>query len=705
MLIISGIEVSQAIQAYRSDQHLTDPADRKPDNGVRLISGKSAWVRVYVESDAGAEPNVTGQLTVAPGLFSTGPSDTLTLAPQPPGNMTAQVAPAYASVRGNIGATLNFIIPAERMIGPLSLTAQVSGPGGTPTAKNISISVSLRQRLRLRGVMIGYNGPDPADPSVNLTVPAPGLAELQATSAWALRVMPVSIDATYEVAATITRNVALTGTANNGGCTQSWIDLNAAIAQAKLNDGNRGDRLYYGLVATGFPNTSNNGGCASSGVSSGFTNAGVALAHEIGHMCGLPHAPCGGVGTSADPDYPAYEPYDTPAARQASIGEYGLDISNGNVFTPAVARDYMSYCGNRWVSLFNNDRLTDNELLDPRPVGYWRPRWKDYLLYDPYWWLRHPDPDPPWWLERKRLPEEYLPMQRVIAVTVKRAGPDTFEVLSVARTEVYRAEVKGGQRSAVSVALLGTGGKVLASAPLMLIPAQGGGGCGCADDPEAPALLQAFLPDVSRGNALVLQREGKVLWRRAAPKQRLVAPELRLLNGGKDGPRLAWKAKGAPKAWLRWSVDGGLHWTGMGTVQGQEAPLEPVNLPAGKLLLQVVVHNGFDSAASKPLAYENPVQPPVPAILHPMRDLALDAGGVLHLWGSLAVQPGGDASAWPCRWLVDGMPAGEGREVFAVAPGPGRHMALFVVLGENGEEMAVETEFTCVAVERETSMR
>lgn len=134
---------------------------------------------------------------------------------------------------------------------------------------------------------------------------------------------------------------------------------------------------------------------------------------------------------------------------------------------------------------------------------------------------------------------------------------------------------------------------------------------------------------------------------------------------------------------------------------GEGLPLNPSTMPAGKLLLQVVAHDGFDSAPSKPLAYENPAQPPVPAILHPMRDVPLDAGGVLHLWGSLAVQPGGDASTAHCLWLVDEEPVGEGREVFSVAPGPGRHRARFVVRSEEGEETMVETEFTCLPRDRE----
>ena len=47
-MYVDGIEVTQAIQYYHAEDHLTDPADRQPDNSVRLTSGKPAWVRVYV---------------------------------------------------------------------------------------------------------------------------------------------------------------------------------------------------------------------------------------------------------------------------------------------------------------------------------------------------------------------------------------------------------------------------------------------------------------------------------------------------------------------------------------------------------------------------------------------------------------------------------------------------------------------------------
>ena len=70
-LSVHGIEVTQAIQYYRSDEHLTDPADQGDDNSVQLIAGKTGYVRVYLRSgltdvdfDDGTLHGIDGRLTV-----------------------------------------------------------------------------------------------------------------------------------------------------------------------------------------------------------------------------------------------------------------------------------------------------------------------------------------------------------------------------------------------------------------------------------------------------------------------------------------------------------------------------------------------------------------------------------------------------------------------------------------------------------------
>ncbi|MFM0018831.1 hypothetical protein [Paraburkholderia azotifigens] len=704
MLIIRGVEVTQGIQYYRADQHLTDPADRGPDNSLQLVANKAAWVRVYVESDSpGTIPNVTGTMNVDYGFLNTRAGQPgVMLSPVPPGQATAQFNPDYTMTRGAISQTLNFIIPPARMYGPLSLNIAVTGGNAGETATRIvSIWPALHQTLKLRGIMIGYNGPDPANPANNLTVPAPGLADLQNTAAWALRVMPVDANGLFEVASTITRNVPLTGTATNGGCASGWIALNSAIATTKAADGNHPGYLYYGLIAAGFPNQSNNGGCESSGVSSGFNGGQIPMAHEIGHACGRAHAPCGGVGTSADPNYPAYEPYDTPGARVASIGEFGLDITNGAVPTPTTGRDYMSYCGPGWISIYGHTALINNEALNPEYVALRRPWWHDYVRYDPWWWLHYkPDP-PPYWIDPETIREFPPQMQKVITVIGVLHADERIEVLSVTRSEVVSTELKGRVTDLKAV-LHGARSTELAAGAVVELPSHGGCGCKpCGDGPQRPALFQAFIADVAVGTALTISRGELTLWKRAAPKGKLTVSTPKLKQAGNSTLEVSWSASDAGatrEAWIRVSADEGKTWRAAATgLEGKRAQLDVGHLPVGKLLMEVVVHDGFRSSVSKPVAFENPGAPPVPAILHPHEGRSLVEGETLYLWGSVAVQPGQNPDAFDYVWMLDGKPAGEGLHVFGTVPAAGKHRCELIV--RSGSEQRLRSctvQFTSV---------
>src|SRR5690349_3481863 len=63
---VKGIEVTQAIQYYDADQHLTDPNDRGPNNSVRLVAFKPAWVRVYLGCFLQSQiTGLTGELVIS----------------------------------------------------------------------------------------------------------------------------------------------------------------------------------------------------------------------------------------------------------------------------------------------------------------------------------------------------------------------------------------------------------------------------------------------------------------------------------------------------------------------------------------------------------------------------------------------------------------------------------------------------------------
>ena len=64
--------------------------------------------------------------------------------------------------------------------------------------------------------------------------------------------------------------------------------------------------------------------------------------HEVGHNQGLPHIACPNAN-AANPDleYPHAD---------GKIGVFGFGIRDFHLYTPSAAHDYMTYCGNSWVS-------------------------------------------------------------------------------------------------------------------------------------------------------------------------------------------------------------------------------------------------------------------------------------------------------------------------------------------------------------------
>jgi hypothetical protein len=139
-------------------------------------------------------------------------------------------------------------------------------------------------------------------------------------------------------------------------------DMNLFLRQLKADDGAAQDVYYYALVrpdetfadycsgtcTTGqsYVVSSPDSGSYRVGNGVGFTGIRWAwtLVHELGHMHGRKHAPC---DTFSGLDF-SY-PYSS-----GKIGVWGYDFAeNSTFFDPDIARDFMGYCDNRWVSDYN----------------------------------------------------------------------------------------------------------------------------------------------------------------------------------------------------------------------------------------------------------------------------------------------------------------------------------------------------------------
>ncbi|MDQ3669004.1 MAG: hypothetical protein M3377_01795 [Actinomycetota bacterium] len=698
---IRGVEVTQAVQYYESARHLTDPADRQPDNSVTLMANKPAWVRVYVRSGwfSGDIAGVTGTITVRRRELGFLWLNAGTLSPQAPGTVTARVSPTYPTERGTLGYTLNFIIPASMMCGNLRLDVHITSPSGWVSDRRVYIDATLRQTLRLAGIMVGYNGPTSTAPGApTLTLAAPTLANLQTTSAWTLLTFPVQSVATYRTAGTVTWNLPLTDPPSCPGCcSPNWVALNTAVQSVRIADGNRTDVLYYGLMANGIP-MGPIIGCNSGGVSTSSIGDGVTMAHELGHACGRPHSPC---GTPGDPAYPAYEPYDPAGTPMASTGEYGIDIGNGAIKSPATFKDFMSYCGPRWVSLFVYGRLTNNPALDPVRVCVDRPWWRDEILYErqliPEKWLPDPPPDPPW-LERVVSP------QPVISIIGVLHGPGELEIQSVFRLDA-ESEVSNGRALDMRAELVSGEGRVVASGTVYSLRSYAHGGCGCHDEgrDEAesyPRLIQAFVPDVEAGALLRIQRGGEAVWSRAASarKPRLGDASVKLR---KDELHLSWSIEASgeqePECWAQWSTDRGRSWHALSAgLRGGSAVLDARGLPSGRVAIRLLVSDGFHTAISRLLNVTVPRRPAEASILSPREGQTFASRSPMRLWAAATGAHGEPVPDDAARWVVDREEIATGFDSFVEAPKPGKHRATLTVKTREG---SAETSVTFTTVE------
>lgn len=680
---VFGVEVTQAIQHYRAADHLHDPNDRGADNSIRLVAYKPTWVRVYVRNGLlNIATQVSASLDLERRRLGLLWDPVTTLPVQPPGTLSTATTTSYATERGNVASTLNFVIPAEHFHGTLRLRIRLTDSGGVQldVVQRI-IDASLWQSLRIRAILVAYNGPSSfatTPPPGNLQLPAPTLADLQATAALALRAMPVAATGVFASAGTLTWNLPLDDPRSCPGCcSANWGQLLSALSNQRTNDGNRADVVYYGLLPTGIP--LNVPGCGQGGLGSAAAGNQGTLFHEIGHGYGFAHTPCGNTGTP-DPAYPSYEPYPS-----ASIGEYGLDISNGNVLSPQSTFDYMSYCGPQWISLYQYKRLILHPRLDPRWLSD-QPWWEDYLERWPPWW-KWPLPDPPpfdIWKGIAMLPAP------IISITGIVHGPGEIRVSTVAR--VSAAGLPPGEQSGLTALLLDQRGETLGRGALYRLRNHGDCGCGGEGGGEGlfPYNFQAFIADVAPGAALLIRdAAGQEIWRRDAPTH---PPAIDGLGAdlADDGQlQLAWRqdvAGDAFEVWLQWSNDGGRSWNGLATgITGTRAQLGIEGLPAGPVWLRVLLHDGFQTAVSEAIEIELPQRPPGAVILHPRDGQTLLAGATLQLWGA-ALAPGGEPlDPEASRWWLDDQEVGRGPSLWLTAPPPGEHRVTLVAEGPGGE--------------------
>lgn len=699
---VEGVEITQGIQWYRASEHLTDSADRGPDNGVTLIGNKPAWVRVYV---GGFFPhsNVTATVTLQRGNALLQYADTYTPIKQGYGFVDYDPTTSYANTRGLLDRTVNFVIPAGEMRGHFRLAVTLTAPSGDSAVRYFPVDASLVQTLQVRGIPIRYWGADAAGNQVQLGPTT--AADFATTATWSMLTYPVESTPSITLAGVFTWSETLAGAATvPGGCSTGWYDLLFWLNLAKTLDGNKPGVIYYGLLPKGTPDGPVVG-CDGSGASAGKNGDGVTMAHEMGHYQNFPHSPCGNVGVP-DANYPAYEPYDTVGARTASIGEFGLDVSTGSILDPSFVKDYMSYCGPQWTSLYHYRSQLLSPWFNPRYVDDSNDRsafWDHYQLYREYDVARDlPRPGP---VEEYRVHDlADAPLVPSIVLTGLLADGQ-LQVRSVLRLD---AAVRGGEIGAERLEVLDAEGAVIARGALRHQPMQGcgggaggcggssgcggGGGCGgCVGGSatgDCARIVEAVVPQTDQAVSMRVVRGSKVLWTVDAPQE---PPKVgRLTAEAQDnGLSVSWRASddGITETHLRISSDRGETWSLLElAVRGSETTIPLDVVPPGSHLVQAMVSDGFHTVVSEPVEIDVPHRPPTATIHWPLNTAAVAATSAMRLWGTGMSAGGGALADDAHSWAIDGRPSAVGSDVWITPPErEGEHLATLTVRDQHGE--------------------
>ena len=669
-----------------------------------LVVGKPALVRVYLRSGMRS----FGPATAALEVKRRSPHGAYTTIarphPDPPGQIMPKSDPPYEQERGDMNSlslpripgSINFAIPAEIMSGSLVFHVTVrtgrllDGDLLEPLlvdTRDVSVDVSLRQTLRLRSIMVGYSGPKSStDPAPLFVSPPVYPNDLITTARATLIAFPVRNTADTSSAGWITCDQPLD---DGAGCSPNWNALIAKLVAQRTADGNRSDAIYYGLLPTQIPfrNTSDLA-CEHIGMSAGRvdglirpsfqTDGGRVMAHQLGHDCGLLHAPGTDNFDALDPNYPAYPPYDPIGLPKGSIGEYGVTIGGETWINLARYKDIMGSIGWRagpLLSLYHYGRLLENPMLDPVFVGGLDVRGAGAFP--------------------KR--SDGMDLQPAISIIGLQLSETAFRITSVMRVETRPSSTAA---TGLTATLREQDGSLLAQAPLLIQGTTRAGGCGCRgnDQHSFPRVVQALIPDVGRGAVLSVGTDASQLWTsRPSPTR----PSIARFDVGVDraGNELTvgWQvqAAGDPEVWLQWSEDDGRTWNALATcLAGEHATFDTAILPSGSIGVRLLASDGFDTVRSRLVRVDLPRRAPAIAILTPGDGETLIAGGTMRLWGAVTMNGRSAITLEHARWSIDGRPVSEGLDTFCPAPAAGDHLLELTAIVDGLEGRATQRLLT-----------
>ncbi len=628
---IDGIEITQAVQHYKSGSHLADRGDYGPDNSVPLVDGKRALVRVYVRSGQaadfdGGEVDLEGRLEVRRRL-GTAFVEKKTFKPiNNSGICTAHRSPTYATERGRLGHTMNFVVPADWVVGPIALLVEVwpSEPAYAAVRARDSLTIDTVGTRVMRIQPFVVSATIASTPPLAST---PTREEYLAMQDFTRDIFPLT-----RIERGPWRSLSWRAPAWD-----NWhrLGLLSGVNRRWVLDGMPADILYAALVD--HPAGGGMQGLAS--MVSGFKR--TTFAHEVGHWFEFWHTNTGKETLPLSSGYPTFKPHP-----RGSTGEYGWGLSQAptathrSLKTPGTYRDIMSYRDLRWIA-----------------PGRYRDVLNHRYLHSP--------------AMRLEGVSEMRQEMRVVTGVLRGGRVEHLRSLVGPAPADDFVQVDSG------LTLVTHRGADIRSVPLRAARA--------GDDDEG---TQYFLVGVDLDVDVIEIRDGDEvlgwLTQRGEPP---IVDHVDLLLEGEDA-HLSWSASGEDLIYaVQHSSDDGVTW--MTLDEGLTEPAVAVqlaNLPGGEACrFRVLALDGFDSARGDSESFAWPRLPPEAAILAPGDGASgIGSRGIL-LVGDGSSQEGSlhdDALEW--RSDVDGL-LGNGEEIFTQDLSLGSHVVTLRARDQEGK--------------------
>ena len=663
-ITIVGVEQTQGTQFFAFNGQGSEAA---PDNSVPLIAQRMAVLRVYIDCKRAAAQQpaqlpirITGRVTVD-RIQRNGSIIRVSLLQPINGPIAARSA---ASIdRGEADHTLNFRVPAVDCQGLLRFTITVfeqglvvsddvalatrrggTGSAATPPKSALEPETTAMApgaftlqsygrfepvpTFRVHAVLVHYTGE-------GMDLPAPTGFDFADTLDYVLRTYPIG-RLEFEDCIEIDFDKSLR--TPGGGCGPGFEGPGGLLDILKdLDDSSDRPAIRVALIPSGAATSV--AGCGNRNVAAAKDGQGSVLAQEMGHALDRKHAPAGGA-PGADPNYPDYNGY-----QSGSIGEYGFDVVNSDVYDPRTSTDFMGYAGNRWVSPYTYMGLRD-AMIDRFGAAFARPPGGRFAS------MTDDSPRETLFLSFRVLRDDRVQLHPSFHFPARKQADD------------------GSPFADVSCELIDADGDVLSFTRCRLRDPHA--------DPDSPCIaFHETMPWVDEAAAIRFVRGREVLHTHEIEPR---APTVKLPAGVRSANEqftLKWQGQ-HPESDLtylvRYSNDGGATWRGVAaSADKSQCALDEHRVPGGEqCLLQVIASSGIRTAVAQTKPFSVPSDPRSAAIISAAGESAAPGQAILR--GGAFSSDHGLAPPEDVVWSsnVDGV-LGRGIELVASGLSEGLH--------------------------------